>query len=211
MVPIRNVRSQGPEEHPTHEPEAKQEVPTGALPGVRLSALLGLASDEFKGNDETATAEREESGMSRRTCARCGLPFTAHGKGRPAKYCSKNCQMMGPCAVCGLYCASGRRRDSDRRCMKCRTRESERDFRKFAEKSFRDWVDRFGCPPVANEWNLAHARKTWKDQARLRHLERIHSQRKWPTFSAIIYYFGGWNQFIEEMGHAPRPVGGVAK
>lgn len=65
------------------------------------------------------------------------------------------------------------------------------------------WVETYGQPPTAQEWNPAMAR------ARGRHdiAERWEQDGCWPTTTTTQYVFGSWSAAIAAAGFTPRAPG----
>jgi len=63
-----------------------------------------------------------------------------------------------------------------------------------------EWVDEYGRPPAAADWNPAQARN---QGSRPEVIERWLSG-EWPTYSTVMRHFGRWNNFIESAGFEGR-------
>jgi len=64
------------------------------------------------------------------------------------------------------------------------------------------WVELYGAPPAAADWNPAMARR----QGRPDRAER-HAAGDWPFASTVSRYFGSWSAAIEAAGWRSRPRG----
>lgn len=140
-----------------------------------------------------------------KNCKGCGKRFTprADGRGRPSEYCDPYCRKYTPCVECGIPCSR-----KCKRCWECGMAFKRTQARRFYTQSLMEWVERFGRPPTASEWNISFARTRWTNPARLLVLEDIHAERDWPRYSAVLEMYGTWNAFLEAHGFSTLEPGG---
>lgn len=106
----------------------------------------------------------------------------------------------GTCIDCGAptngYDGPGR---ASKRCVPCNGKHTYALTHQWIVESFAEWVEMFGAPPTANDWNPAATRalplERWK------HERTIGTGRKWPPVVTVVNHFGSWNNALRELGY----------
>jgi hypothetical protein len=144
-----------------------------------------------------------------RTCAHCNKRIPASrginpntGYRMPTKYCSDRCRrdasdqrVIPPCRHCGKP-LKHRKHTLCLECIRIWTPDRILD-------AIRDYADRYGHPPAAQDWNPPLAITKYRDDI----AERFHEDGCWPTATSVQYYFGSWNAAIHAAGFTPLAPG----
>jgi hypothetical protein len=109
----------------------------------------------------------------------------------------------GECARCGAVLSGGNGRgpSAPRHCAVCAPDANRTWTRDGVIAKIRTWVDLYGRPPSAPEWDPTPSRiadGSITEAAR----ERYHSG-EWPSSNTVIGLFGTWNAAIEAAGFEP--------
>lgn len=68
---------------------------------------------------------------------------------------------------------------------------------------FRDYVDQYGQPPSARDWNPTMAKNDGRDDI----AQRFYADGCWPNVSTVQEVFGSWSSGIRAAGFQSRKVG----
>lgn len=140
--------------------------------GERMGVAVQTVHDWL--NDPNGTKLRARKDSYRGTCQYCGEP-TMGGNG-PTK--------------------------APRQCTACFHERSRRWDAEIVLEAIRQFAARYGRPPVATDWNPAHARAVGRGEV----ADRFYEDGCWPLFTYVQFHFGSWNAGIEAAGFAPvRP------
>jgi hypothetical protein len=125
-------------------------------------------------------------------------------KARPRKWCSDRCRKLARapgCVDCGrLVNTDGRVTNPNERCVACAGARTARLHGQWIVESFNDWIDQFGVPPTATDWNPMHARAT----GQMWRVERLQATgRTWPSVTSVQRHYGSWQEFIRQQGWEP--------
>jgi hypothetical protein len=110
-----------------------------------------------------------------------------------------------PCLDCGkLVNVDGRRTNPAERCVQCNNDRRKIWTRDALILAIQEWADdNGGVPPVATDWNPAHARAVGRpDKA-----ARFERDGHWPQVYTVQRVFGSWNAAIREAGFEPHRPG----
>lgn len=92
----------------------------------------------------------------------------------------------------------GRATDPGLRCKVCNAEHQKAMSRVFIGDSLKEWVERFGSCPSAEDWNPAQARSRgclWK-------VDRYAATgRPWPSPSLVMNLYGSWNAGLAAFGY----------
>lgn len=133
-------------------------------------------------------------GVPRATvCQWCTDPTGERARARKQAY-------AGTCVDCGAttngYDGPGR---ASERCIPCNGKHAHSLTHQWIIDSFKEWVEMFGAPPSASDWNLSYARAHpylhWKYE------RSMATGRKWPPVSSVVNHFGSWNNALRELGY----------
>lgn len=133
---------------------------------------------------------------------------TAHGwvsDPDGAKMRARRDSYRGTCIDCEARTDGSNGRDgAPERCHECTCAHSRKLTRDWIISSIHEWVELFGAPPSAADWNQSLARAHG-----LRHLiDRYEATgRPWPAVSCVQDNYGSWNEAIEEAGYEAMVVG----
>lgn len=161
-----------------------------------------------------AAATQERSGDVRDTtypesgCHGCGAPLQPNvAPGPKRKWCSQRCRKRTcysrPCPGCGTLMNGSNGLAGEHaptHCSACAAEHRKAQTRQWILDSFREWVERFGRPPVVAEWNPAMARQLGRSDYLEQHAA---TGRKWPSDSCVADHFGSWNGGVEAAGLTP--------
>lgn len=110
----------------------------------------------------------------------------------------------GRCLGCGARTNSSGSSVPPERCHRCAPTYRRALGRRWILESMREWCEMFGYPPVAADWNPAHARARSSSAWRADRMEA--TGRPWPGPDSVIDHFGSWNAGIAAAGFQPlRP------
>lgn len=153
-------------------------------------------------------------------CKGCGTelaPRDPHVPAPPRKWCSERCRKQTlysrPCADCGkpLNGSNGTGPNAYVRCQPCGAKHSGAERKVWTREAIvaaiREWVDTYGEPPAANDWNVHGTRHWLHDEARARRFEEADGH--WPSHNSVFREFHSWNAALVAAGFDPRsPHGG---
>ena len=111
----------------------------------------------------------------------------------------------GTCVECGNPTSGCNGRDgAPGRCVDCTPAHSRKLTRDWIIASIHEWVELFGGPPGAQDWNQHMARLNGRQDL----VDRYQATgRPWPSTSAVQDNYGSWNEAIEEAGYEPCAPG----
>jgi hypothetical protein len=138
----------------------------------------------------------------------CTGPLLQAARGRPRFYCSDRCRKLQnarQCLDCGKTInLDGARTNPSILCVTCRGRYQREQSRAWILRSISEWVDLYGTPPSATDWNPPLARKSgmaWKAD---RYEQAGH---RWPSTTLCRNIFGSWNNALQAAGYPPVQPG----
>lgn len=109
-----------------------------------------------------------------------------------------------PCVDCGTTINPNGIRAEVVRCLPCNGKHVREMSRRWILDSINEWVDLFGVPPTALDWNPALARtqgSEWK-------ADRYEATgRAWPSVSLCQDNFGSWRETLIAAGYEPFESG----
>lgn len=105
----------------------------------------------------------------------------------------------GVCEDCGTATsgAGGRKQSAPPRCRTCAGAHIRKLSREWVIASIRDWVQLFGAPPSAQDWNQAMARRNGRTDLVDRYEQ---TGREWPSTTLAQDNFGSWNAALAAAG-----------
>lgn len=111
-------------------------------------------------------------------------------------------QYRPTCRRCGVKLNGSDGPNSEHRpqhCVPCNGLITREQSVRWVIESVREWIDLFGQPPTATDWNPAAARLV----GRLDLAERtLGTERPWPSPTLVIERFGSWNAGLRAAGVA---------
>jgi hypothetical protein len=146
------------------------------------------------------------SAVATATCA-CGAELAPnHAPGHPRKWCSERCRRRtlytGSCVDCGKETYNGNATPPER-CSSCANRARAIWDKESIADLIQAWVEMYGAPPAATDWNPNLARKYGLPER----AERFYADGCWPVISTVLDVFGSWNAALEAAGFTPRSPG----
>lgn len=140
-------------------------------------------------------------------CVGCGATLPPRRVARPRKWCSDRCRKLTlyarPCLDCGKRInTDGSVTNAAERCINCNAAHQRRTSRTWIIESINEWVDLFGVPPTASDWEpRMPTAPAWRR-------ERYEATgRPWPSVHVAQDNFGSWSNALRAAGWDPYPVG----
>ena len=88
--------------------------------------------------------------------------------------------------------------------MDCLAAHARKLTREWIIASIHEWVQWFGGPPTAVDWNQHMARANGRQDL----IDRYEATgRRWPGVHVVQDNYGSWNEAIEAAGYEPCPLG----
>jgi predicted Zn-ribbon and HTH transcriptional regulator len=117
----------------------------------------------------------------------------------------RKARVFGYCRDCGVKVFNSGSKDRlPERCRSCDDAFKHERGRQRILDAIAEWVERFGTPPSAADWNPAQALRVgmaWKAE------RYVATGRKWPSVAGVQVLFGAWNAALNEAGYPPVSPG----